>query len=94
MNEPITLDDPTDPRLAVFMGLTDHDLRRRREAPGGDLEGVFVAEGEQVAGRALAAGYDALEVMVDASRDDPLPPGLADDVPVYRVGPTVVTAVT
>jgi len=47
-----------------------------------------------VAGRAVAAGYEGLAVMVDAGRDDPLPAGLPDDVPVYRVGPTVVAAVT
>jgi len=88
------VDDPTDTRLTVFMGLRDHDLRRHREAPGGDMDGVFVAEGELVAGRALAAGYRALSVMVDAGRRDPLPPGLAADVPVHRVGPTVVSAVT
>lgn len=88
------IDDPSDPRLAVFMGLRDHDLRRRREAAGGDMQGVFVAEGELVAGRALAAGYRALSVMVDAARRDPMPPGLPADVPVHRVGPTVVAAVT
>ncbi|QYG95714.1 RNA methyltransferase [Iamia sp. SCSIO 61187] len=76
------------------MGLRDHDLRRRREAPGGDMQGVFVAEGELVAGRALTAGYQALSAMVDGARDDPLPPGLPADVPVHRVGPAVVAAVT
>lgn len=88
------VDDPADPRLAVFMGLRDHDLRRRREAPGGDMQGVFVAEGELVAGRALAAGYQALSALVDGARDDPLPPGLPAAVPVHRVGPAVVAAVT
>ena len=56
--------------------------------------GVFVAEGETVAGRALAAGYRATVVLVDAARDDPLPPGLGADVPVVRAGPSVVTAIT
>jgi tRNA G18 (ribose-2'-O)-methylase SpoU len=90
----IVVEDPDDPRIAVFMGLRDHDLRRRREAPGGDMDGVFVAEGELVAGRALAAGYRALSVFVDASRRDPLPPGLDPTVPVYRAGPPVIQAVT
>lgn len=90
----IELDDPADPRVAVFMGLRDHDLRRLREAPGGDMEGVFVAEGEVVAGRALAAGYRATVALLDASRSDPLPPGLGADVPVVRAGPAVVTAIT
>lgn len=90
----VELDDPDDPLVAVFMGLRDHDLRRRREAPGGDMEGVFVAEGETVAGRALAAGYRATVALVDAGRDDPLPPGLGADVPVVRAGPAVITAIT
>lgn len=88
------VDDPGDSRIAAFMGLRDHDLRRRREAEGGDMEGIFVAEGALVAGRALAAGYRALAVLVDASRDDPLPVGLAPDVTVYRAGPRVISAIT
>lgn len=88
------VDDPADDRLAVFMGLRDHDLRRRREGPGGDMAGVFVAEGALVAGRALTAGYRATAVLVDGRRTDPLPDGLAPDVPVFRAGPAVVSAVT
>lgn len=88
------LDDPADARLAVFMGMRDHTMRRRREAPGGDMAGVFVAEGELVAGRAIAAGYRPVSVMVEAARSDPMPPGLPADVPIHRVGPTVVLAVT
>lgn len=90
--EPV--DDPADPRLAPFMGLRDHDLRRRREAPGGDMAGVFVAEGALVAGRALAAGYRPLAVLVDRARRDPLPPDLPGTVPVYGAGPRVVQQVT
>lgn len=90
----LDVDDPADPRIAVFMGLRDHDLRRRREAPGGDMDGVFVAEGLLVAGRALAAGYRAVAAMVDASRADPLPEGLDPDVPVHRAGPRVIQEVT
>lgn len=90
----IDVDDPDDPRLGVFMGLRDHDLRRRREAPGGDMEGVFVAEGALVAGRALAAGYRATAALLDRARADPLPPGMGPDVPVYRVGPAVVSRIT
>jgi tRNA G18 (ribose-2'-O)-methylase SpoU len=55
---------------------------------------VFVAEGELVAGRALAAGYAARAVLVDGARRDPLPDGLGADVPVYAAGPNVVSAVT
>lgn len=90
----VAVEDPGDPRIRVFMGLRDHDLRRRREAPGGDMEGIFVAEGALVAGRALAAGYRAVSALVDASRDDPRPDGLDPEVPVHRAGPQVIAAVT
>lgn len=90
----IDVDDPSDPRIAAFMGLRDHDLRRLRESPGGDMEGVFVAEGELVAGRALAAGYRAVAALLDRSRTDPVPDGLGPTVPVYRAGPAVIQQVT
>lgn len=88
------VDDPADPRLGLFMGLRDHDLRRLREGPGGDMAGVFVAEGLLVATRAMAAGYRPVSVLVDAARRDPLPDDLDPTVPVYRAGPAVVQAVT
>ncbi len=90
----VEVHDPHDPRVALFMGLRDHDLRRLREAPGGDMAGVFVAEGLLVASRALAAGYRPVSVLVDAERDDPLPPDLGSEVVVHRAGPRVVQAVT
>ena len=31
----IPIDRPDDPRIVEFLGLRDHDLRRRREADGG-----------------------------------------------------------
>jgi hypothetical protein len=37
---PVT--DPDDPRIAPFVGLRDHELRKRREQPGGDMAGVFI----------------------------------------------------
>ncbi|MYR56428.1 rRNA methyltransferase, partial [Streptomyces sp. SID625] len=44
MAELITVDDPADPRLHDYTGLTDVELRRRREP----AEGLFIAEGEKV----------------------------------------------
>lgn len=90
----LAVHEPDDPRIAVFMGLRDHDLRRLREAPGGALAGVFVTEGLLVTSRALAAGYRPLSVLVDGARQDPLPDGFPEDVPVHRAGPRVVQAVT
>ncbi len=69
----IPVDDPTDPRLDVFMGLRDHQLRQARERPGGDMAGSFIGEGDVVIARALAAGHQLESVLVDANRTKGLP---------------------
>lgn len=86
--------DPADPRIGEFLGLRDHDLRRRREARGGDLAGVFVAEGDVVVERALRAGYRMRAALVDATRTRPLPDAVPRDVPVFAAGPDVVQRIT
>ena len=50
------IEDPDDERMFVFTGLRDQQLRQQREAPGGDLHGVFIAEGDLVIQRAVDAG--------------------------------------
>jgi tRNA G18 (ribose-2'-O)-methylase SpoU len=85
------IDDPRDPRIAPFVGLRDRELARR-VAPGG--RGAFIAEGDVVAERALRAGYEPLAVLVDASRRDPLPPGLDASAPVYAAAPVVLQRIT
>jgi tRNA G18 (ribose-2'-O)-methylase SpoU len=45
--------DPRDPRLTDYLNLTDVELRKSLEAE----HGLFVAEGEKVIRRAVAAGY-------------------------------------
>lgn len=87
----VPIDDPRDPRIAPFVGLRDRELARR-VAPGG--RGVFIAEGDVVAERAIRAGYEPLAVLVDASRSDPLPPGLDAGVPVYAAAPAVLQRIT
>ena len=62
MAEPILLDDPADPRLHDYTGLTDVELRRRREP----AEGLFIAEGEKVIRRARAAGYPMRSMLLSA----------------------------
>jgi len=69
----VAVDDPADPRIEEFLGLRDHELRRRRESPGGDLAGIFIAEGDLVVERAVRAGYRLRSVLVDATRTLPLP---------------------
>lgn len=83
-----------DPRIAEFVGLRDADLRRRRESPGGDLEGIFIAEGDIVVERALRAGYHLRSLLVDGARTQPLPDAVPGDVPVYAAAPEVVLKIT
>ncbi|MGW2335729.1 TrmH family RNA methyltransferase [Streptomyces sp. NPDC001685] len=87
----ITVDDPDDPRLRDYTGLTDVDLRRRREP----AEGLFIAEGEKVIRRAKEAGYEMRSMLlsakwIDVMRDviDELP------APVYAVSPDLAEQVT
>ena len=101
----IPVEDPADPRIAEFVGLRDADLRRRRESAGGDLAGIFIAEGDLVVERAVRAGYRMRSMLIDATRTAPLPPTALDasapnlrrfvpDVAVYAAGPVLVRAIT
>lgn len=90
----IEVDDPGDPRIEVFQGLRDHVLRQRRELPGGDMAGVFVAEGDVVVERALRAGYRLIGLLVDAKRTKPLPEVIDPSIPVYAAGPEVLQRIT
>lgn len=89
---PVT--DPDDERIREFIGLRDHALRRRREGRGGDLAGVFVAEGDVVVQRALRAGYALRSALVDATRTTPLPDEVPGDVTVFAAGPAVLERIT
>ena len=53
MAQIIEVDDPADPRLADYRDLRDVALRKHLEAE----HGLFLAEGEKVVRRAVAAGY-------------------------------------
>lgn len=86
--------DPDDERIVEFMGLRDHDLRMRRERPGGDLAAVFVAEGDLVVERALRAGHQVRKLLVDGTRTKPLPDAIPHDAPVYAAGPAVLQRIT
>ncbi len=90
----IEVDEPDDPQIAVFQGLRDHVLRRQREQPNGDMAGVFVAEGDLVVERALAAGYELLSVLIDGKRTKALPDAIHPDVPIYACTPGVLQRIT
>ena len=89
----LPVDDPDDPRIVEFLGLRDNELRRGRESAGGDMAGVFIAEGDIVVERAAQAGYRCRAAIVDATRTQPLPSALGD-VPVFAAGQTVLRRIT
>ncbi|MHB9863002.1 TrmH family RNA methyltransferase [Streptomyces sp. YIM S03343] len=91
MADLITVENPNDPRLTDYTGLTDVELRRKREP----AEGLFIAEGEKVIRRAKEAGYEMRSMLlsakwIDVMRDviDELP------APVYAVSPELAEQVT
>ncbi|MBB1242851.1 RNA methyltransferase [Streptomyces durbertensis] len=91
MAEPITVEDPGDPRLSDYTDLTDVALRRRREP----AEGLFIAEGEKVIRRALAAGYEIRSMLLSPKWLDVMGDVVAElPAPVYAVTPRVAEQVT
>lgn len=89
----LVIDDPDDPRLAAFR-LNERGLanRAQRRDDGGD--GLFMAEGDLVVERALAAGCVPAMALIDAAR----PPAVADVLAalctVYAGGDRLRAAVT
>jgi tRNA G18 (ribose-2'-O)-methylase SpoU len=83
------ISDPGDPRLADYVSLTDVHLRRSLEAE----HGLFVAEGDKVIRRAVAAGYPVRSVLVAedklAAAED-----LAPGAPLYVVPAAVAERLT
>jgi tRNA G18 (ribose-2'-O)-methylase SpoU len=91
---PIVVGDPADPRLADYVGLTDV-ARRRRIEPVVDGDGIFIAEGEPVVRRAVAAGYRMRSLLVDGKRYDAVRDIVAEShAPAYIASPDVLVALT
>ncbi|MFJ8647946.1 TrmH family RNA methyltransferase [Streptomyces sp. NPDC093546] len=91
MAELLTLDDPDDPRLRDYTGLTDVELRRRREP----AEGLFIAEGEKVIRRAAEAGYTMRSMLLSAKWVDVMRDVIERaEAPVYVVSPELAERVT
>ncbi|MFC4531290.1 TrmH family RNA methyltransferase [Sphaerisporangium dianthi] len=88
MPELITVEDPADPRLADYVRLRDVELRKSMEAE----RGLFMAEGEKVIRRAVAAGYPVRSVLTTPR----WLAGLADalgDARVYLVSDEVMSGI-
>jgi tRNA G18 (ribose-2'-O)-methylase SpoU len=85
----IPIDDPDDPRIEPFLQVRERDLVGRR--------GGFVAEGEVVLAKAVAAGRHPLtSLLLDEKRVTALAPILAalpDSIPVYTAAPAVLDAI-
>lgn len=86
----ISISDAADPRVDEYTKLTDMQLRLIREP----TEGLFLAEGEKVIIRALAAGFAPRSVLMEPK----WLPGLADalsqhDVDVYLADESTLKAV-
>ena len=86
----IEVDDPGDPRLADYVGLSDPQLRRRVEAE----RGFFVAESPLVVEALVRSGRQLRSVLVTPAQYDALAGSLAGlDAPVYVAGPDVLRQV-
>jgi tRNA G18 (ribose-2'-O)-methylase SpoU len=81
--------DVDDPRLADYRSLTDVALRRRTEPE----QGLFIAEGELVIRRAVAAGYRLRSVLL-SQRWLPSLAGVLDGVEVYTGDEPLLQQVT
>ncbi|MFI9310060.1 TrmH family RNA methyltransferase [Streptomyces triculaminicus] len=91
MADLITIDDPDDPRLHDYTGLTDVELRRRREPE----EGLFIAEGEKVIRRAGQAGYEMRSMLLTAKWVEVMRDVIEESAaPVYAVTPDLAERVT
>jgi tRNA G18 (ribose-2'-O)-methylase SpoU len=78
-----------DSRLADYGRLRDVDLRKSLEAE----HGLFLAEGEKVIRRAVAAGYPVRSLLTTAKWLDRLA-GVIGDAPAYLVSDEVMEGVT
>ncbi|WP_433353864.1 TrmH family RNA methyltransferase [Microtetraspora malaysiensis] len=89
----IPVEDSTDPRIADYVRLRDVDLRKSLE--GG--RGLFLAEGEKVIRRAIAAGHRVRSMLMTAKwldRFADLIDGDGGDVTVYLVSDEVMEGIT
>lgn len=85
------VEDPADPRVADFVGLTD-GARRMKHEPGA---GFFIAEGEKVIARAAAAGYPVRSLLLSPARLADLRTDVAAlDCPRFVASYAVLEAVT
>jgi len=87
----VQIDDPTDPRIADYIGLTDGARRMKHEAGAG----FFIAEGEKVIARTAAAGYPVRSLLLSPQRLADLHPAVAAlECPVHVASYEVLQSIT
>ncbi len=90
----IRIEESDDPRISVYLGLRDHEARQMRELPGGDMASFFIAEGDLVISRALDHGFELRSILLPATRTNPLPTGVTEDVDVFLASASVLSEIT
>ncbi len=89
----IPVDDPADARLAVFR-LNERGLASRPQRRDDTGDGMFLAEGDLVVERAVAAGCRPVCALVDAARPPAVAARLAGAVDVFAGGERMRAMVT
>ncbi|MDH4309346.1 MAG: RNA methyltransferase [Acidimicrobiia bacterium] len=90
----IPIDDASDPRIAFFVGLKDHQLRMERERSDPALQPLFIAEGDRLIRKALRRGLIPTAILRDTRRRSDVEDEITPDVPVFTVGPDVARSIT
>lgn len=91
----IPVDDAADPQVSDYVGLTDPDLRRRREQAGGPDGAFFIAEGIGVIRQLIRSTYRIRSLLLTPQRLAGLEADLTDvHAPVYVGSQEVVNAVS
>jgi tRNA G18 (ribose-2'-O)-methylase SpoU len=94
----VPIQDPADPRLAAYVGLTDAQLRRAIEAPDPDApvdHGSFIVEGHLAIEALVASPYPVRSLLVSESQSERLAPVVIDldpSVPMFVAPQDVVEA--
>jgi tRNA G18 (ribose-2'-O)-methylase SpoU len=89
----ILIDDADDPRLACFRR-NERGLASRKQRRSDDGDGLFMAEGDLVVERALAAGCRPVVALVDVAKPPPVSGRFPSEVPIYAGGEQVRAMVT
>ena len=90
LGRPVLVTGPDDPRIADYVSLTEPQLRSRTEP----LHGLFIAEGELVIRRAVAAGHRLRSILVDIKRAELLADLADGQAPLFVAEREVLARIT